>query len=77
MIALRVLALLMEEPDRPLVLVRPEDVHDRLLQCDGVTDGDLAELAISLVLGRVTIELFDSFDFWSAEVLGRSIRFSS
>ena len=77
MTALRVLALPMEEPDRPLVLVRPEDVRQRLLQCDGVTHRDLAELAISLVLDRVTIELFDSFDFWSVKVLGRSFQFSS
>ena len=77
MTALQVLALPMEEPDRPFVLMRPEDVRQRLLRCDGVTDGDLAELAIFLVLDRVTIELLDSFDFWSAKVLGRSIRFSS
>ena len=50
----------MEELDRSLVLMRPEDVRQRLLQCDGVTDGDLAELAISLVLDRVMIELLDS-----------------
>ena len=77
MTALRVLALLMEEPHRPLVLVHPEDVRETLLRCDGVADGDLAELAISLVLDRVTIELLDSFDFWSAKDLGRSIRFLS
>ena len=50
MTAVRVLVLLMEDSDRPLVLVRPKDVCQRLLQCDVVTDGDLAELAISLVL---------------------------
>ena len=74
MTALRVLAVLMEDPDRPLVLVRPEDVRQKLLRDDRVADGDLAELAIFLVLDRVTIELLDSFDFWSAEVLGRSIQ---
>ena len=77
MTASRVLALQMEEPDRPLVLMRLEDIRQRLLQCDELADGDLAELAIFFVFDRVTIELFDSFDFWSAEVLGRSIRFLS
>ena len=77
MTALRVLARQMEEPNRPLVLVRSEDIRQRLLQCDESANGNLAELAIFLVFGRVTIELFDSFDFWSAEVLGRSIRFLS
>ena len=67
----------MEEPDLPLVLVRTENVRQRLLRCDGVTDEDLSELAISYVLDRVTIELLDSFDFWSVQVLGRSIRFLS
>ena len=77
MTVLRVLALLMEDHDRPLVLERSEVVRQRLLRCNGVADGYLAKLAIFLVLDQVTIALLDSFDLWSAEVLGRSIRFLS
>ena len=44
--------------------MRPIDVRQRLLRCDGVTDGDLVELTISLVLDQVTIELLGAlFDF--------------
>ena len=45
--------------------MRPEDVRQRLLRCDGVADGDLAELAISLILDRVTIELLVSRSSWA------------
>ena len=70
MTALRVLALLMEDSDRPLVLVRPEDVRQRLLRCNGVADEDLAELAISLVLDRVTIELWTASTFVHPKFMG-------
>ena len=40
-----------------------------------MADGDLAELAISLVLDRMAIKLLNSFDLWSAKFLGALFKF--